>query len=168
MHCPALLARAVRNPGLPGCLGRAAAAVLLASHWPGACHRALDPAQCTARRWWPGLCCCLLSWCCCACWWPAPGQAVRLIQPGALPRSAAVLVLFAINEIAACACLAWPRGRFTFKRPSTQRPTSPGQPLARQAMAAPGAFWWPALGRARAAVRLIQPGALPGPGLCNV
>ena len=38
-----------------------------------------------------------------------------------------------------------PRGRFTFKRPSTQSSTSPGQPLARRAMAAPGAFWWPAL-----------------------
>ena len=49
MHCPALLARAVRNPGLPGCLGCAAAAVPLASPWPGACHRAPDPAGCAAR-----------------------------------------------------------------------------------------------------------------------
>ena len=89
-----------------------------------------------------------------AFWWPALGRVratVRLIQPGALPRSAAVLVLFAINEIAACACLAWPRGRFAFKRCSTQSSANPGQPLARRAMTAPGAFWWPALGRVRAA-----------------
>ena len=99
-----------------------------------------------------------------AFWWPALGRVratVRLIQPGALPRSAAVLVLFAINEIAACACLAWPRGRFAFKRCSTQSSANPGQPLARRAMTAPGAFWWPALGRVRAA-RALDP--LPGAG----
>ena len=86
-------------------------------------------------------------------------KPVRLIQPGALPVSAAVLVLFAINEIAACACLAQLRGRFGIERPRTKSSASPGQPLARQAMAAPGAFWWPALGRVCAAVRSIQPGA---------
>ena len=74
-------------------------------------------------------------------------KPVRLIQPGALPGSAAVLVLFAINEIAASAFPARPRGRFAFKRCSPQSSASPGQPLARQAMAAPGAFWRPRFGR---------------------
>ncbi len=58
-------------------------------------------------------------------------------------RGAACWVCFAINSRAARACPARPRGRFGLKRPSTQSPTSPGQPLARQAMAAPGAFWRP-------------------------
>ena len=63
----------------------------------------------------------------------------------------AVLVLlcwfFAINEIAACACLALLRGRFGIERPRTKSSASPGQPLARQAIAAPGAFWRPRFGR---------------------
>ena len=67
----------------------------------------------------------------------------------------------AINEIAASAFPARPRGRFAFKRCSTQSSANPGQPLARRAMTAPGAFWWPALGRVRAA-RALDP--LPGAG----
>ena len=63
----------------------------------------------------------------------------------------AVLVLlcwfFAINEIAACACLARLRGRFGIESPRTKSSASPGQPLARRAMAAPGAFWRPRFGR---------------------
>ena len=57
----------------------------------------------------------------------------------------AVLVLlcwfFAINEIAACACLAWLRGRFGIDRPRTKSSASPGLPLTRKKIAAPGAFW---------------------------
>ena len=125
---------ASRCPGLPCCL---CWCQLLASRCPGRCRaawaelvRLIEP---DALR--PG-------------WWPAPGQPV----PGVavLP----VLVAsswpgwcFATNERAASACPARPRGRFALKRCSTQSSTSPGQPLARQAMAAPGAFWWPALGR---------------------
>ena len=97
-----------------------------------------------------------------AFWWPALGRvcaAMRSIQPGALPGAggqgcavacclgAAVLVLFAINEIAACACLAMLRGRFGIERPRTKSSASPGLPLARQTIAAPGAFWRPRFGR---------------------
>ena len=56
------------------------------------------------------------------------------------PRAGCV---FAINLRAARACPARPRGRFGLKRRSTQSPTSPGQPPARQTIAAPGAFWRP-------------------------
>ena len=63
----------------------------------------------------------------------------------------AVLVLlcwfFAINEIAACACLAMLGGRFGIERTRTKSSASPGQPLARQTIAAPGAFWRPRFGR---------------------
>ena len=51
-------------------------------------------------------------------------------------------VLFAINEIAACAFLAWLRGLFGIERPRTKSSTSPGLPLTRPKIAAPGVFWW--------------------------